>query len=269
MKTQLTHLGIVYAIALFLCAISQAKSNVGMEILPEGRPFRLTFADPREIRMAISFHGDSQMKAFVGNYFSILGWRPIEGDWQIHFGLEGAGFFTMRKEGARFPLETADGLIGLYIEGSQGPWMAQFRYTHVSAHLADGSNGSAIPYSRETAVLRAGYAPDDSTHFYGGFTYLAHTVPVVPRAGLQLGGSYFYNLTGVRLAPFVSWDLQWQADAPVNPSFSAQLGMALNNPPRSYHSFRFFYSYFTGVDPRGQYFNVPYTSHSFGIEMQI
>ncbi len=257
-------------LAAFVCVFGRG-AEVGIELLPSGRPFRPTFADPREIRLALGFEGDSHMHASVGNYFSILGFQPVhDPNWRIHFGLEGAGYFTMRSEGSRFPLETTDGLIGIYIEGDSGPFQTQFRFTHISAHLSDGAAAvGAIPFSRETASLRFAYAPSGHAQVYAGLHYLAHTIPVVPRAGWQLGGSYFIAWGNNKLVPFVAGDLKWRGESPTNPSLSLQLGLAMNNPPMAFRSFRFFYAYFTGADPRGQFFLRNYTAHSLGIEMQI
>ena len=52
-------------------------------------------------------------------------------------------------------------------------------------------------------------------------------------------------------------------------SINYHLGIALNKPDEPYHSFRFFYNYFSGADPRGQFLNRPITAHSLGVEMQI
>ena len=122
----------------FLLLARNSHAAIGLELIPKGRPFRLTFADPREIRMALTFEGSSKINATIGNYFSILGIRNENNpDWFFHVGLEGAGYFTMKQAEKRFPLETADGLIGLYIETSVGSAQYQFRLTHISAHLAD------------------------------------------------------------------------------------------------------------------------------------
>jgi hypothetical protein len=240
-------------LAALVCAFGHASQN------------------PREIRMALGFEGDSHMHASVGNYFSLLGFQPVDGpSWRVHFGLEGAGYFTMRSEGSRFPLETTDGLIGLYLEGDSGPWQAQFRYTHISAHLSDGNSGdSPIAYSRETASLRMAYAPSGNAQVYAGLHYLAHTIPVLPRLGMQVGASWFVPWGLNKLVPFVATDLKWKAESLVNPSWSFQMGLAVNNPPQAFRSFRFFYAYYTGADPRGQFLFRHYTAHSLGIEMQI
>ncbi|MFM8270238.1 MAG: DUF1207 domain-containing protein [Pseudomonadota bacterium] len=250
-----------------------ASSQLGLELLPKGRPFRLTFADPREIRMGLNFQGNSVINATIGNYFSILGIEPSEknpGDPKkiFHLGLEGAGYFTMRQAEKRFPLETADGLIGFYFEGAYGEWQAQLRMTHISAHLADGSSATPIAYSREFVTLRFGYVPQEELQVFTGISYLVNTIPSVSPWALQLGGSYFLPLN-FSLVPFAGFDLKWKQEASINPSFQLMLGLALNNPPKFYQSFRFYYSYFTGSDPRGQFYQRGITAHTVGIDMQI
>ena len=243
---------------------------MGLELLPKGRPFRLTFPDPREIQMMLGFEGDSRINASIGNYFSIFAIRPTENaDWQMHFGLEGAGFFTMRQAQHRFPLETADGLIGAYLEGANAGWQTQLRYTHISAHLADGSASQAIAYSRETISLRESYLFSSETQVYGGVHYLANAVPKVLGWALQGGATAFLPFGTTKVVPFGGLDMKWKQESQFNPSLNIKLGIALNNPPEAYRSFRFFYSYYTGADPRGQYYDHVSTSHSLGVEMQI
>ncbi len=219
--------------------------------------------------MALAFEGDSKIHAKIGNYFSLLALRPDSGNWNFHFGIEGAGYFTMRKEGSRFPLETADGLIGLYAERSQGPWQVQLRYTHISAHLADGLSASSIAYSREIASLRVGFVIDEPYFVYTAFHSLVNSVPPVPGWSIQTGGMAFLPLGLSKMTPFTGMDLKWKGDTTFNPSLNLQLGIALINPPESFRSFRFYYAYSSGSDPRGQFYDRPVNSHSIGVEMQI
>ena len=257
-------------IGLFAFASVSAYGAMGMELIPKGRPFRMTFLDPREIRMAITFDESSKINAAIGNYFSILGIRPTENsEWLVHFGLEGAGYFTMRQADSRFPLESADGLIGTYFETKYGPWQYQLRYTHISAHLADGSSGTSIAYSRETLSGRVGFVPSNDIQLYSGIHYLVNSTPKVPGLGFQIGGTYFLPIGNSKFAPFTGFDLRHRREAAANPNLTVQFGIALNNPPEAYRSFRFFYSYYTGADPRGQFYDKVLTSHAIGIEMQI
>lgn len=262
-------LKLLFILCVFFSGPLCAQTSV--EILPTGRLFRLSFPDPREIRMSLAFESDSKIHAMVGNYFSLIGFGDAEATfpWTAHFGIEGAGYFTMRQEGSRFPLETADGLLGVYLEGASGPWQAQLRFTHISAHLADGSNDVPIAYSRETLITRLGYQFGELANVYAGLHFLAHTIPELPPVGFQLGGIYFWDLGSRKLTPFSAADFKWRGESDRNPSISVQLGIALNNPIEAYRSFRFYYHYYTGADPRGQFYTRTYTAHSLGIEMQI
>jgi hypothetical protein len=250
----------------FLCACSSIADAV--EVLPAGRLFRLTFADPQEIRMVLSVDRGDKLYAIVGNYFSLLGFgtQSKEG-FQAHFGLEGRGFFTMRQEQSRFPLETVDGMVGAYVDAQYQAFQMQIRYTHVSGHLADGLVGTPTAFSREYTSLRMGYAPSGDFHFYFGASHIANSYPSVQPWGAQVGGSYFFP-TGIVLAPFAAFDLHWRQEW-MRTGIAVQLGLALNKPANRYRSFRLFYGFYNGGDMRGQFFGQPVTSHSVGLEMQI
>ena len=252
---------------LFLCLPVFALEH---EFIPRGRKFRPTFADPREIRMALALQGDMRLSAIIGNYFSILSLKEEEtSGWDAHFGLEGGGYFIMKQADHRFPLESADGLIGLYAESAKGPWQLQLRYTHISAHLADGSNDIPFPYSRETLHFRSAWVPRDTLQLYAGMGIITHAVPEAPTMNYQMGLSFFWKDPFELLLPFIATDLKWRRESSSDPSWTLQVGLALNNPPEAYRSFRFFYSYYTGADPRGQFYLHEITVHALGLEMQI
>ncbi len=245
-----------------------ASADSQLTLIPAGRLFPITFADPREIRTAVTFSGDKDIQAMIGSYLSIFSIRPEDQSWDFHFGLEGRGYFTMRQESGRFPLETVDGTIGFYTEYAQGPWAWQLRYTHVSAHLADGSSGTPFGYSRETVSLRGGYSPSESLHVYFGWHRLVNTTPKVYGNALQVGANWFLPWGG-QTTPFIGSDLRWNEESKINPSFSLQLGVALHRPESVRRSFRLFYSYYTGSDVRGQFFQSARTGHSFGLEVPL
>ncbi len=252
-----------------LAAEEDIEPSSTFTLIPKGRLFPLTFADPREVRTAVTFSGSAPIQAMIGSYLSLLGVTGADNGWNFHFGLEGRGYFTMRQEGGRFPLETVDGTLGIYFEYASGPWHSQLRYTHVSAHLADGLTGSSpIPYSRETLSLRGGYSPNKHSQIYLGIHRLVNTVPKVHPLALQLGGSYFFP-TGLQTTPYFAADLRWQEETKVNPSFALQLGFALHQIPDHLRSFKLYYQYYTGADVRGQFYLGTTTSHSFGLELPL
>ncbi len=266
----------VLCFLLFFTLVAQAGD---ISWIPKGRRFPLTFADPREIRMAMLFDGANRIRAVVGNYFNLLGVdvsSATEGlvdpqDEKLFVGIEGSGNFSLRQgPSGAFPLETMDGLFGLYCEMNRAEWHYQLRLTHISAHLGDGLSGVPIKYSRESLIARAGYSPTNGLHVYGGISNLIHSQPALPVWGLQAGGHLFFPWHLGRLTPFTAADIQWRDEAEVAKwSVNFHLGIALNDPAEPYHSFRFFYNYYSGADPRGQFLNRPFTAHSLAVEMQI
>ena len=260
---------LIAALGVILATTAAAQSS-RLQLVPKGRPFRLTFADPREIKMALSFEGDSKINAMIGNYFSLFSIQEEGRErFEMHLGLEGAGYFGLTQLDRRFPLESSDGLIGVYLEGRSGQWQWQVRYTHISAHLADGSTDTPIAYSREHLALRGAFVSDEGLHLYGGVYSLLNTIPELAPWTLQWGMNYFWRANLYQLTPFVGSDFKWKTEAEANPSACIQVGLALSDLQETYRSFRFFYSYQTGADPRGQYFMHTATSHSLGVEMQI
>ncbi|MBY0370539.1 DUF1207 domain-containing protein [bacterium] len=256
------------SLLLLLCAAPSFAESSDFTWVPGGRLFPVTFADPREIRTFVNFNSGNHIQASVGSYLSLFSVAPEDKSWGVMFGLEGRGYFVMRQEGGRFPLESVDGTLGLYTEYSQGPWAAQLRYTHVSAHLADGSSGTAIPYSRETLSLRGSYNPCENAQVYVGIHRLVNSVPKMHPLALQVGGNYFWDL-GFSAVPFVAGDLRWQEESTVNPSFALQLGVAISQPGKPRHAFRMYYSYFTGADIRGQFYLDTRTYHGFALEFPL
>lgn len=239
----------------------------GIELVPEGRLFRPTFADPQEIRMLLGFGRDEKLTAIVGNYASILGFGGAPDGMAAHFGLEGRGFFTMRQESSRFPLETVDGMIGAYIDAKYRSMQWQLRYTHVSAHIADGLSVAAAPFSRETLSFRMAYLPDNNLQIYVGGSNIVNSFPATEPWIAQVGGSYFLPLH-FAVTPFVATDLQYRAEWH-GIAGSLQLGIAIGKSNKRFQSLRIFYGLYSGGDQRGQFFGQPVTSHSFGIEVGI
>lgn len=254
-------------VCLIASSLARAESITEWKVLPSGRLFPLTFADPREIRMGLAVESGSRITAMIGNYFSLVGYENR--DTRVHWGLEGAGYFGLRQSDSRFPLETTDGLLGAYTEARWGNFATQLRYTHISAHLADGSSETPLPYSREFVSLRFAIEPDPLLALYAGVSKIVNSIPVTEPWAVQLGAHYFLPFRTSFVVPFAAADLKWKQEAAQNPSLSAQLGIALNDPPEAYRSFRIYYGYFTGSDARGQFAHQSYTSHFLGIEMQI
>jgi hypothetical protein len=248
------------ALFSFVCVTASPAAVLapGQTLFPRGLP------DPRDVRTRIALGEAGRWWAQVGMAYSLVGGE--ENDWVL--GLEGGGLFVMRQVGSRFPLEIVDGTVGLFAELARGDWRYQFRFTHLSAHFADGAPpGSAqVPFSRETLSARAAYRSGPWI-LYGGLHYLVNTVPSLPRFAAQIGGTYQWGTGPVR--PLAGIDLGVRGETSFNPSVTLQAGAAFGDAGPFEREFRFFYQYYRGQDLRGQYATRLLDSHWIVFEVPL
>lgn len=242
----------------------------GWVALPPGRPFPSLPTDPRDLKLALRKNSKNELEADVGGYRSFAGWKGKikERDTVLHIGLEGNAYFLLRQEGAKFPLASSDGLIGLYSEAIRGLWLYQFRYTHVSAHLSDGLYGvrQRFTYTRETASLRVA-RQIGTVRAYAGYHFLVHTKPELPRHSLQLGAYSILPWHWKRLHPYIGGDIRIrnaQEGTTFNVSGGAALVSSLGAPP-----LRLSLNYTKGHDLRGQFYFEKTEKWSMGLEMDF
>lgn len=242
----------------------------GFVALPPGRPFPTLASDPRDLKIGLIKNSKDEIEANIGGYRSLVGWKGNIKDRStvIHGGIEGNGYFLMRQEGSKFPLHSSDGLIGLYAEAIRGLTMYQLRYTHVSAHLSDGLFGvrQRIFYTRETLSLRLARQLD-VFRVYGGYHYLVHTEPKIPKHSLQAG---FYSILPwhwQKLHPYFGADLKVrnkEEGTTYTIVGGGALVSSLGAPP-----VRLAVNYTKGHDLRGQFYKEKSEKWGFGLEMDF
>jgi len=242
----------------------------GWQALPRGRAFPVLPSDPRDLKLGLRKNNKDELEADVGGYRSLAGWK---GDWWgesaiFHTGIEGNGYFQMRQQGSKFPLQSSDGLVGVYGEAARGLWMYQLRFTHISAHLSDGLFGqrSAFVYTREFIALRAarqvGYFRP-----YVGYQVLTHVSPTVPRHSLQIGAYGILPMHWGIAHPYVGGDLRIR-NAQEGTTFQLGAGAAFVSksgmPP-----VRVVVTYLKGHDLRGQFYEERTEKWTLGLELDI
>jgi hypothetical protein len=238
----------------------------GWSALPRGRPFPVLPSDPRDLKLGLRKNTQHELEADVGGYRSLVGWKSE--DWISHFGIEGAAYFQLRQEGSKFPLSSSDGVIGVYAETAHGPLAYQFRYTHISAHLADGLYGLRTPfvYTREFAVLRAAYQLGNFRP-YVGYQYLTHSAPVLPKSALQLGGYEIMPQHYGIVHPYFGGDLKLHGPEE-GTTFQLQAGIALISESGAF-PILITVNYLKGHDLRGQFYYEKLEKWSFGLDLEI
>ena len=250
--------------------IKPADQEEGWTILPEGRPFPLTIPDPRELRTSLRKNNKKEIEADVGAYKSVVGWKgDVKGaSTVIHAGIEGDGYFLMRKDQSKFPLYSSDGLIALYTEAARGSLTYQLRYTHISAHLSDGlfAVRDRITYTRETLSLRLAQQ-FELLRVYAGYHYLAHTLPELPRHSFQVGFYSIFSVGWKHFFPFFGGDLKIRG-AEEGMLYSVSTGLALLSTMKS-APLRFTLNYLKGHDPRGQFYKEKTEKWTLGIDLDF
>lgn len=239
----------------------------GYTLAPKARPFPLTYTDPMEPKTSWRFGSSKRREAFVGAYRSIFGYR--KGNYLMHFGIEGQGFFAMVQEGVRFVLQSTDGQFGIYFDGRNKNLLWQLRFTHVSAHISDGlfNRRSEIRYSREFVQLRVmkewgWFKP------YLGVHFLVHTIP----AGLPVVSGQIGTLVTVPVG--LNWmqviggfDFRQRSGEEghaVNVSAGVEFLSENGGAP-----IRVLAHYFQGHDHRGQFFRDEISKFLIGFELEI
>jgi hypothetical protein len=242
----------------------------GWSSLPRSRPFGVLPSDPRDLRLGLRKNNKSQLEADVGGYRSLAGWRgDIAGsDTIFATGIEGAAYFTLRQDGSKFPLESSDGVIGLYAEAAREASAYQLRYTHISAHVADGLFGVRTPfvYTREFLSLR--YAVTLAwLRPYAGYQFLTHTAPDLPRHTLELGGYGIAPAHWGAAHPYLGADLRIR-NAQEGTTFQLGAGAAFVSE-RGAPPVRVTATYLKGHDLRGQFYSEKTEKWTFGLDLDI
>lgn len=238
----------------------------GWTALPSGRVFGVLPSDPRDLKLGLRGNNKSEMEGDVGGYRSLAGWSG--NGCLFTAGIEGAAYFQMRKEGARFPLQSSDGLFGVYGETAHGPWAWQLRFTHISAHVSDGLTAvrPAFVFSREFLALRLKRQIDWLTA-YAGYQVLVSTKPALPRHSLQLGAYTILPIHWGIAHPYFGADLRVRG-AEEGTTFVLGTGVAFvasnGLPP-----VRLTASYLKGHDLRGQFYMEKTEKWIFGLDLDL
>ena len=248
--------------ALLCTGIAEAKASWLTFVT---RPYRPIVSDPKEIKFDYIVLNERRVNATIGGHYPIL---QIDADEDRHFqtGIFGLGFNRLQiKDGFAFDLNSYDAYFGAYADYKMGAVAFSFRYAHTSTHLSEGyykSNNeeiSAFRYSREHLQLLTDYRFRFALidwRVLGGFTWVNASVsPVDIRDAFLIGvlaGAEAELPAFWSMQPFVSFMLTAQTENNYTVSKSLAFGIKLRGDSES--SFRIMAHYFSGIDPRGNFY---------------
>jgi hypothetical protein len=235
------------------------------------------------------FPGELNIRPFTANLFEpgagfsyLLGQRKLRLDIGYSsdvllirsgnkFISAGGDFFTFTRlreaENFHFPVEAVDYFFGINAGyktiKSEIEYGFRLRFSHISAHLADGrydkSSGAWIDeqlprvYSREFLELFPFYS-FKTFRIYTGLTYLLHVIPSNIGKGIyQLGFDYYFtDLINPSVIPFIAYNLKISEERVLTGSNTVSAGIKFGN----YNSggISIILGYYSGKSVHGEFF---------------
>lgn len=248
-------LAIAGLLFLALALASDAAAGSWRFAAPQQRLFRPLLADPTEARLAVTSNLGDRLNGDIGGSWEAADYawdgdgrdrkQPgnLEAGRTLRFrtGIHAAVFSKLRRSGTTFPLETADYLIGFHADLGGDRLTGRFEFAHVSAHLADGYDGTeqAMTYSREYFTLYGSYeresTPGSAIGFaraYGSLRWSNHAIPDVRRWRVQAGGELVsrpLSGPGGATRAYVACDLRLFRDGDLSVNRTAHAGLLFHN----------------------------------------
>lgn len=277
-------------VGIFFLFISSSFANTQeqevwvREWIPKKRKiFTSLLADPWETCQTILVLNDYNLTGKIGAqvpiYGAILGKisEPVK-EFQMYVDLLTYNSMRYRIEELRgFDLNTSDTKFGLQLEYKRKKWGGRFGIEHISGHLADGllwpiQKKEKQYFSREFFQFHISH---DFPQFipYAGIHYIFHQNYGHEKfLNVQWGGEYFFPLLQKlsffkQIDAFIAADFQSKEEFRffINQSYIAGFRFL----GESEEPFRFGFHYYTGYDPRGEFFNSQTTIWGMGFQKPL
>jgi len=224
----------------------------------------------------------SELRLDIGNSLDIVRIIPKEGEF-FSFGVDLFTYSSLRREkDFHFPVDAIDYLFGINFgyKNSTGKneFGARFRFSHISAHLVDGSysktDGSwndgleSQVYSREFFELMP-YYKINNLRLYVGLTYNYHIDPSdLGKDGYQVGFDYFIpGIIGENFALFAGYDLRIVHLEEYEPNHSLEVGIKFGK----YYGkgMSLYFNYYKGKSVHGEYYFIDQEYSGIGLNFDL
>ena len=225
---------------------------------PQKRLFRPLLADPTETKLSVSANFNNTLNGDIGGSWEAFDYTRDEGsNLRFRTGIHAGVYSKMRWSGTTFPLETADYLVGLHADLGNERFTGRFEYAHVSAHLADGYDGSAqaFIYSREYFTVYGAYKRGitrGTARIYSSIRWSNHSIPKVRRWRVQAGLELVSGpLSGPNIRAYLAYDIRFFRDGDLQINQTGHLGIMFHNDRA--RGLRFALVYHGGRSEHGQF----------------
>lgn len=257
---------ILLSLSLLAAASRAQAASAYYGVFPRSNEvFHNLLADPREIQLSASyyrFQGRHTSDVALGHSWGMARWQLRQGSWITQWNLEAMAYSRFRLGGSINEFETIDFFANLPVEVRHDIYSAKFKLYHESSHLGDDyirrTGNSGFRYSQEGLRSVFSVEPASAFRFYGGGTYLLHSIPYSKRWAAQTGVEFKTPDLGLfeeyPCSAFLAQDFQARKNVKWNVNSHSVAGLRFGFKG-SLHSMRVQISRFEGHSPYGQFFN--------------
>lgn len=251
-----------FAAFLLLWAMT-ASANSPYGLFPESeKVFKQLTADPRRVQVGASYYrlgGKDRSDLALGHSWGMTRWHSNDNYWTWQWNIEGMAYSRFTMSDSLNSFETVDFTANLPLAVRHRGFSLRAMLFHESSHLGDdyirATNDQGFRYSVEGVRLTASIEPLYWARFYGGGTYLLHSLPDPARwtgqAGVELTTREVARTRKYPLKLFLAQDLQYKGATSHAPNSRTLAGLifGFNGSPRS---MRFSVGHFDGYSSFGQ-----------------
>jgi hypothetical protein len=248
---------------------AQEEQPQAFEFFPDARLFPRIDADGTAQQFSLS--KDMLSRRWIGSIGGsryIVQWNP--GTLEIQAGVAATVYASLIGRPSILEVMTVDFFVDFPVEIRLDDHFAlRTGWGHHSGHLADDAievaGLTAINYARDYVTFCGSYTAGDAGGFlYAGGRLYYYSIP-------EKGPQYLAELGGetpeIRLSPllglYAAVDIKLKSEVAWATTQSYQCGVRILQ--RSASALRFAYTYRTGIDDRGQFYNQRTTTSSLGI----
>ncbi len=263
------HILIVFLSLQIFCS---AQENDGITFLPKKKFIPSFTASGTEHR--ISYAKLLTEKSFIGSLGGIFPAAMIHlGGKEILVSVGSTMYTTLKSAGVRYSVTNADFYVDVMFDvpvSEHG--VGRFGAGHTSHHLVDdgvASIGAAnvINYARDYYQLFYLHMIPVIRGFVYGGTYYTYSFLINMRrdgqfllqAGADGGNVELYK----NVVLYSAFDIKFRSEVGYASTQSYQVGIRVMN--EQYRAIRFAYTYRTGIDDRGQFYDHHINHHSLGL----
>jgi len=261
-----------FCIILFSLSLLKAQDSSVITLFPDEKYIPSFTASGTEHRISYAKQlNNNSFTGSLGGLFpaALVNYKGIKCIVSIGSTL----YTTLKSAGIRYNVTNADFYVDVLFDFYLSDYSAlRFGSGHTSHHLVDDGvaaigAASVINYARDYYQLFYVHQVSVLRGFAYGGTYYSHSFLINSRRDgqflLQLGADGGNITLWKPIVAYAAFDFKLRSEVTYGSTQSYQAGIRVMN--EHFRSIRIAYTYRTGIDDRGQFYNQRNTQHSLGL----